>query len=289
MINTLYIEIRNINVVFTLVIQSDAAPQDIKGTEKLYEHIGKGFGNKIVEAEVAFEILHNSDRTNELENTLTKYYESILVGREFTSTQEDNSFQKLMNEAKKSADSNSEDLLESSGLIKRFEDLLKRIRFDTTKYPIDQIYIRETKCFHWMKNSIQKILPNISIDEFKEVSLSLNQLDDEPFQKKQLYLKYLNQLMLIMELNTNEYKESCLIFKTKFSLDVNINIEILETWREKGMVKEMSVSHFSFNLPLFYTDDEILLTTIYQPEQGYTFEMVHVDSGEKETFFGGES
>ncbi|ULT59595.1 hypothetical protein L1999_14175 [Neobacillus drentensis] len=289
MINTLYIEIRNINVVFMLVNQSDEAPQDFKYTGKLYEHIGKGFGDQIVEAEVAFEILHNSGGTNELENTLTKYYECILVGREFPSTYEDLSFQKLMNEAKKRALSNAEELLESSGLIKRFEDLLKRVRFDTTKYPIDQIYIRETKYFHLMKNSIQKILPNISIVEFKEDTLSLNQLEEEPYPKKKLYLKYLNYLILIMELDSNEYKESCLIFKTKFSLDVSINIEIVESWREKGMVKERSVRHFSFNLPLFYTDEDIRLTTIYQPRYGYTFEMIHVDSGEKETFIGGES
>ena len=54
MINTLYIEIRDIHVVFTLVVQSDVAPQHFNHTEKLYEHVGKGFGNKIVEAEVAF-------------------------------------------------------------------------------------------------------------------------------------------------------------------------------------------------------------------------------------------
>ncbi|MED4057764.1 hypothetical protein P4654_27110 [Niallia taxi] len=289
MINTLYIEIQDIHVIFTLVVQNDVAPQHYNDAEKLYEYIGKGFGNKIVEAEVAFEILQNSEDIMNLEKSLTKYYESILVGRKYEITQEDIAFKKLINEAKKKAQSNVEGFLESSGLIKRLEDLLKRVRYDTTKYPIDQIYIGENKYFNWVKNSIGTTYSNIPVYEVKEEASSLKQLKEEPYLKKHLYLKYLNHLILIMEIDANENKESCLIFKTKFSLDVNINIEIVEMWRAKGMIRERTVSHFSFNLPLFYTDDDIQLTTIYQPGHGYFFEMVHVDSDERETFIGVET
>jgi hypothetical protein len=293
MSNVLYINICDVNVEFIIVSQFSEDSQNCYISNKLYEYVGKGFGHKILEAEVAFELTKTFDNKSVIEKYLTKYYESVLVGKMYNIQDEANSyienqFQELLINAKKLAQSNEQSLVEKTGLINRFKDLLKRVQFDTTEYPIDLIKIYGNLYSNLIQTTIQEIFCDIPIRQMNTKSPCFVFKDETPNEKRLLSLKYLNKIEPIMEIVKDHNQEGTFLFKTRFSLDTSINIELIESWREKGIKKERTITNYSFNLPFFYTGDDILLTICYQhqPKCVYLFEIAHVVSGETEIFYG---
>jgi hypothetical protein len=293
MSNVLFINISDVNVEFSLVSQLAKENQNTYITKKLYEYVGKGFGHKIIEAELASEFTKSNGNNCVLEKHLTKYYECILVGKTYDIQNAANiniahQFQELLINAKSLAQSNEHNLLEKTGLIKRFIDLLKRVQFDTIQFHIDLIEVYGNLYSDIILASIQKIYSNIPIRKMNEDLPSFVYRDAPVDEKRLLSLRYLNKIEPVMEINKGQNQEGTFLFKTRFSLDTSVHIELIESWREMGINKERSITTYSFNLPFFYTGDDILLTISYQhqPKSLYLFELAHVVSGEKETFYG---
>ncbi|WP_088103004.1 hypothetical protein [Halalkalibacter urbisdiaboli] len=256
----------------------------------LYEYKYSELGYKTIEADIAYDILVEQQLENsELENELISYFECLLVGDSAarTSGQQklSNQLKTILEQAKNRLEQEDITYFEKSDINEKLEELIKRVKFYLYKYVIEEIIL---VCKWELAFLVEKPIKSVFDRDLKlvnELTYSISTQVERTTKSKQINLRYLNDIHPIMKLDTLEKeKTGSVSFPVKFALDTHVNLMIFEEWKEKGIRKERALTHYSFYLPFFYTDDVIRLTSTYLPNKGYSFEVVHVETGEKDTF-----
>ncbi|WP_227939025.1 hypothetical protein [Alkalihalobacillus deserti] len=253
-----------------------------------YEFLELGF--KTIEAEMAYDILVEQHLVDsELEKELTFYYESLLVGKshEYTLLNPTlkQQLESILEQANTRMQWNGSTSSKNSEINEKVEDLIKRVKFHLSKYVVEEIIlVSKSELAFWLEKPIQHFF-NCSCIQVKELIYTISELGLSSNRTKQIKLRYLSGVYPIMELDSfdNEISGSVL-FPVKFALDTHINLVVFEEWKDKGIRKERVLTQYSFYLPFFYTNDVIQFTAIYVPNKGYSFEVIHDETGEKDIF-----